>query len=109
MDAKMPADAPTPAEEHPIDPLRKEMTEIIKVSKAMNEHLEIITSHRLLHAFSTTRRILMLQFLRGTAFGLGRVVGATIVVYILSVVLSKMEFVPILGDLIERILQELEG
>jgi len=38
------------------------------------------------------------QFLRGMAFGLGSVLGATVVVSVLVYTLAQINFIPIIGD-----------
>ncbi len=43
-------------------------------------------------------RTLFMQFLRGTAFSLGGIVGVAIVLSISAYFLSKIDFIPILGD-----------
>jgi hypothetical protein len=40
----------------------------------------------------------MFQFLRGLAFGLGSVMGATILVSMIAWWLSQFEFLPLIGD-----------
>jgi hypothetical protein len=48
------------------------------------------------------------NFLRGLAFGLGSVIGATFLVYLLVQILSQIEFIPILGDWALRLIAEVE-
>lgn len=43
-------------------------------------------------------RMLGRQFLRGIAFGLGSVLGATIVVSSLIYILASIDFIPIIGE-----------
>lgn len=43
-------------------------------------------------------RLLGFQFLRGIAFGLGSVIGATLVVSLLVYTLAQINFIPIIGD-----------
>ena len=43
-------------------------------------------------------RLFGLQFLRGIAFGLGSVLGATLVVSLLIYSLASIDFIPIIGD-----------
>ena len=43
-------------------------------------------------------RLIGLQVLRGVAFGLGSVLGATIVVSILIYSLASIDFIPIIGE-----------
>jgi type IV secretory pathway TrbF-like protein len=50
----------------------------------------------------------MFQFLKGTAFGLGTLLGATIVMSIIVFILSQVEFVPIIGEWVAEILNEIQ-
>jgi len=45
---------------------------------------------------------------RGLAFGLGSVLGATILVYITVQILAQIEFIPILGDWAIQLIQQIE-
>ena len=57
---------------------------------------------------SSSRRIIWTNFLRGLAFGLGSVIGASILVYITVQILAQIEFIPILGDWALRLISEIE-
>ena len=46
--------------------------------------------------------------MRGLASGLGWVLGATILVSLLTYALSQIEFIPILGDWVSRLITEIE-
>ena len=79
------------------------MSDKENLTNAVRELLD----HKLLRDYSSTWRLLWLNFLRGLAFGLGSVIGATILVYLTIQILAQIEFIPILGEwavqLIERI------
>ena len=79
------------------------MSDKENLTNAVRELLD----HKLLRDYSSTWHILWLNFLRGLAFGLGSVIGATILVYLTIQILAQIEFIPILGEwavqLIERI------
>ena len=45
---------------------------------------------------------------RGIAYGFGWVMGATILVYILTLFLSQIEFIPILGEFASRLIEQIE-
>lgn len=53
-------------------------------------------------------RILILQFFKGVFLGLGSFLGATIVVSILVYLLSNIEFIPFIGDVVSKILVEIK-
>ncbi len=53
-------------------------------------------------------KIIWFSLLRGLAFGLGTVLGATILVYVLVLFLSQIEFVPIIGEWSARIIEQIQ-
>ena len=67
-----------------IDPLLKE--------------LQLINKHRFVRAHDTWLGLFLFNMVRGLAFGLGSVIGATVLVSILVYFLSSIDFVPILGE-----------
>tara|TARA_B100001250_G_C19758682_1_gene771396 strand:+ start:274 stop:540 length:267 start_codon:yes stop_codon:yes gene_type:complete len=52
--------------------------------------------------------IIWFSLLRGLAFGLGTVLGATIMVYVLVLLLSQIEFIPIIGEWAARIIEQIQ-
>ena len=53
--------------------------------------------------------IILISLFRGLASGLGWVLGATILVSLLTYFLSQIEFIPILGELVSKLIEEIEG
>ena len=76
---------------------------------ALRREIERLNGHRMLRIYGSTGRLLWHQFLRGLAFGLGSVVGATILVSVLVYVLSFVDFVPVLGEWAAEIIRIVEG
>ena len=72
------------------------------------EAIETLNDHNLMRIYSSSRRIIWTNFLRGLAFGLGSVIGASILVYINVQILAQIEFIPILGDWALRLISEIE-
>jgi len=70
--------------------------------------LETLNQHKFVRLFNSTPKMLWFQFLRGVAFGLGSVVGATIVVSILLTLLAQVEFIPIIGEWTQQIIEEIK-
>ena len=52
--------------------------------------------------------IIWFSLLRGLAFGLGTVLGATILVYVLVLFLAQIEFIPIIGEWSARIIEQIQ-
>ena len=72
------------------------------------EAIETLNDHNLMRIYSSSRRIIWTNFLRGLAFGLGSVIGASILVYITVRILAQIEFIRILGDWALRLISEIE-
>ena len=87
--------------------LTAETAALVHEARAMRGALEQLRQHRLLTTYDSTPRLLSLMFLKGIAFGLGSVVGATIVVSILVYLLGQIEFIPIVGEWVRAILDTL--
>jgi len=78
------------------------------VQLRLAEAIETLNDHNLMRIYSSSRRIIWTNYLRGLAFGLGSVIGASILVYITVQVLAQIEFIPILGDWALRLISEIE-
>lgn len=52
------------------------------------------------------KRILLDNLLGGIAWGIGSVIGATIIIWILSFVFVRSQRIPLLGDLIRQVVEE---
>ena len=70
--------------------------------------LEEIVGHRIVRIHDSVLKVMLFQFMRGLAFGLGTVIGASILVSVLVAVLARIEFVPLLGDLAGRVIEQIE-
>lgn len=82
----------------------KNRSEIQKI----REELHTLNQHKFIRTHNSTFRMLWLFFLKGVAFGLGSVLGATIVVSILISLLAQVEFIPIIGEWAKEIIQEIQ-
>ena len=88
----------------PDDQLDKVLLSLKKIERA----LEHVNSHKLMEIYNSIPKLLFYQFMKGIAFGLGSVLGATIVVSILVYLLSQIEFIPILGEWVKLISEEIQ-
>jgi len=64
----------------------------------LSRQLERLNRQRFFRAHDTPSRALGYQVLRGIAFGLGSVLGASVVVSALVFALAQINFIPIIGD-----------
>jgi len=74
----------------------------------LTAELEILNQHRFIRVHNSLWRLILFQFIRGLAFGLGSVLGASILVSIVVWWLSQFEFVPILGDFAQQLIEWIE-
>ena len=65
---------------------------------ALRRELAVLNRHRFIQVHNSMPRLILFQLLRGIAFGLGGVFGATVVLSIVVWSLSQINFVPIIGD-----------
>lgn len=67
-----------------------------------------LNNHRFIQVQNSVWRMIWFQLLRGLAFGLGSVLGASIIVSLLAWSVSQIEFLPIIGEWAAQIVQEIE-
>ena len=85
--------------------LEKNDNEIKKLSEAIKS----LNNNNIFKIYNSTKKILFISFLKGLASGLGWIIGATILVSLLTYILSQIEFIPILGDIVSQLIQEIEA
>ncbi len=71
---------------------------------ALNKELTRLNQHRYIKLHNSIPKMLGFQFIRGLAFGLGSVLGATVLVSILVYFLAQIDFIPIIGEWAQEIL-----
>ncbi|MEP2947137.1 MAG: DUF5665 domain-containing protein [Lentilitoribacter sp.] len=71
---------------------------------ALNRELGKLNQHRYIKLHNSIPKMLGFQFIRGLAFGLGSVLGATVLVSILVYFLAQIDFIPIIGEWAQEIL-----
>lgn len=74
----------------------------------LTQELETLNSHRFIRVHNSLWRLTLFQFFRGLAFGLGSVLGATLLVSLMVWWLSQFEFIPILGDFARQLIDWIE-
>lgn len=70
--------------------------------------LETLNKHRFIRVHNSLWRLILFQFTRGLAFGLGSVLGASILVSLVVWWLSQFEFIPIIGDFAKQLIEWIE-
>ena len=77
--------------------------------KKLSEAIKNLNNNNIFKIYNSTKKILFISFLKGLASGLGWIIGATILVSLLTYILSQIEFIPILGDIVSQLIQEIEA
>ncbi len=77
--------------------------------RELTEEVERLNSHRFVRIHNSLWRLVMFQFLRGLAFGLGSVLGATVLVSLVMWWLAQFEFLPIIGGWVEQLIEQIES
>ena len=57
-----------------------------------------MNSHRFIRMHNSLPKLIWFNFMRGLAFGLGSVIGATVLVSVLVYLLREINFIPIIGE-----------
>lgn len=67
-----------------------------------------LNQHRFIQVHNSMPRLILFQLVRGLAFGLGTVLGATVVLSLVVWSLSQINFIPVIGDWASQILETIE-
>ena len=108
--------APPPAtspemEETPLDVNRSAIDEraLLRDEVAgLRQEVARLNDHRWLRIHNSMGRLVMFQLYRGLAFGLGTVLGATVVLSVVVWSLSQINFIPVIGDWAAQVLEIIE-
>ena len=73
------------------------------------EELRKVNAHHFMRAHETWLGMIGCNLVRGLAFGLGSVIGATVLVYLLISFLSSIDFVPIIGEYAKEIIDLIQA
>ena len=76
--------------------------------KELEKTINKLLKHNFFKINCSFWNLLFISLLRGLASGLGWVLGATILVSLLTYTLSQIEFIPIIGDWVSRLIKEIE-
>ncbi len=74
----------------------------------LTQEVARLNSHRFIQVQNSLWRLVLFQLIRGLAFGLGSVLGATILVSLLGWWASQIEFIPVIGEWTAQIMQEIQ-
>jgi hypothetical protein len=83
------------------------LAEILRSTQGTELQLKKLNRHKLITAYDSTSQLLLIQFMKGAAFGLGSVIGASLFVSLIIYLLSQVAFLPIIGEWIKILLEEI--
>ncbi len=75
---------------------------------ALKAELKLMNSHRFIRIQNSTTRLLIFNLARGMAFGLGTVLGASVLLSTLVWSLSQVEFLPVIGEWAAEIARQMK-
>ncbi|WP_421702518.1 DUF5665 domain-containing protein [Aliiroseovarius sp.] len=75
--------------------------------RALRDEVAQMNAHRFIRLHDSLWKLGLFQLYRGLAFGLGSVLGATILVAFVIRMLGSIDFIPVLGDWAQQIIDQL--
>ncbi len=85
--------------------MKKSENSLDKLDKSIKK----LNEHYFFKMHSSFWKVLSISLFRGLLSGLGWVLGATILVSLLTYTLSQIEFIPILGEWVSQLINEIES
>jgi hypothetical protein len=76
----------------------KPNADLIAELQALRKEITHLNGHDFVKHLNSPWRQMMHNFLRGLAFGLGSVLGGTVIVAFLLYLLAHIDFIPVLGE-----------
>lgn len=90
------------------DPLAQREEQLSAEVRALRAEVERMNNHRFIRLHDSLLKLGLFQLYRGLAFGLGSVLGATILVSWVIYMLGSIDFIPVLGDWATQIIDEIK-
>ncbi len=87
------------------DPQAELRTEL----RALRAELARLNGHRFMRLHASMPRLLAFNLARGLAFGLGTVLGASVLLSVAAWFFSQVEFLPIIGEWAAEIARQMEA
>jgi hypothetical protein len=75
---------------------------------ALRAEVARLNAHGFVRLHNSLPKLLAFNFARGLAFGLGTVLGASLLLSLVAWSLSQVEFLPIIGDWAAQIAEQME-
>lgn len=75
---------------------------------ALRQEVNRLNNHRFIKVHNSIPKLILFQLYRGIAFGLGGVLGATVFLSITVWSLSQIDFIPIIGDWANELIEVIQ-
>lgn len=85
------------------------LEQVLAQSQQINQQIQRLNDHKMLVAYNSIPRLMWFHLLKGIALGLGSVLGATVVLSAFVYVLSQIEFIPVIGDMVSKIIEVVQA
>lgn len=76
---------------------------------ALRQEVARLNKHRFVRLHNSVVKLLWFNFLRGAAFGLGTVLGASVLLSFLVWSISQVEMLPVIGEWAAEIVRQMEA
>ena len=76
--------------------------------EGLRREIEKLNRHRFVRLHNNFGQLMWFNFSRGLAFGLGTVIGASVLLSFVAWTLATIEFLPIIGDWAAQIARQIE-
>lgn len=84
-------------------------TDLTEEVRALRAEVGKLNNHRYIQLHDSMVKLGLFQLYRGLAFGLGSVLGATILVSVAAYLLAQIDFIPIIGDWAADVAREIDA
>ncbi len=76
--------------------------------RALRDEMHALNGHRFIRLHNSMVKLLAFNFARGLAFGLGTVIGASVLISMVAWSISQIEFLPIIGEWAAEIARQMK-
>lgn len=83
--------------------------ELAKEVRKLSQNIRDLESEKIWNLVKSPWKLMWYSFLKGIMVGFGGVIGATVVVAIFIFLISQIEFVPIIGDWVKQIVEQVKN
>lgn len=83
--------------------------ELAKEVKELTKEVKKLKNQDFMHVFSHPVKMMGYSFMKGLMVGFGSVLGATIIVAVFIYILAQISLIPIVGEFVEGVIQEVQS